>query len=75
MGQLDTEFYEERKFSDPMQWGVSIDLDDEPDGSEGGYDSHGNYVPPEAMNELVTLRATVAYLVDRLRGAGIDPED
>lgn len=69
MGQLDTEFYEERKFSDPHQWAVSINWDDEPDGSNGGYDSHGNYVVPEAMMELVMLRETVYNLSQQLEEA------
>lgn len=56
LGQLDVEFLKEREFSDGSIWDVSIDFDMAADGSEGGYDSHGNYVVPEAMTEIVQLR-------------------
>lgn len=48
-----------RKYSDPSKYSISIDSDDNPDGSDGGYGAHGNYVIPEAMMEIVSLRAEV----------------
>jgi hypothetical protein len=75
MGQLDAEFLKEREFSDGTIWDVSIDFDMAADGSEGGYDSHGNYVVPEAMMELVMLRDTVATLGQMLEEAGLDDVD
>jgi hypothetical protein len=52
----------DRKYSDGTIWPVSIDCDDDPDGNDGGYDSHANYVIPEAMwdcwlgmQEIMTL--------------------
>ena len=55
-----SDFDTERKFSTPFEWRNSIDWDDAPDGSEGGYDRHGNFIIPEAMKELVILRARVS---------------
>lgn len=75
MGQLDKDFYEERKFSNGEIWDVSVDWDDPSDGSEGGYDSHGNFVVPQAMSELIVMRATVAHLVELCQKHGIDPTE
>ena len=46
----------DRKYSTPEIYDNSIDYDDEPDGSDGGYDRHGNFIIPSAMKELITLR-------------------
>ena len=51
----------DRKYSDPTIWDNSIDSDDKPDGSEGGYDRHGNYIIPAAMQEIVTLREALEH--------------
>ena len=47
----------DRKYSDPTIWDNSIDHDDEPDGSDGGYTKHGSFIVAPAMRELVRLRA------------------
>jgi hypothetical protein len=52
----------DRKFSDPNEYDNSIDWDDEPDGSHGGYTRHGNYIVPAAMMEIVELRAELHEL-------------
>lgn len=59
----------DRKYSDPMVYDNSIDSDDEPDGSSGGYDRHGNYIIPSAMKELVTLRQQLAELREAVHEA------
>ena len=46
----------DRKYSDGTIWENSINWDDASDGSEGGYDRHGNYIVQAAMEELVKLR-------------------
>ena len=46
----------DRKFSDGTVWDNSIDYDDAPDGSEGGYTKHGNYICAPAMTEIIELR-------------------
>lgn len=46
----------DRKYSDGTIWDNSIDRDDAPDGSEGGYTLNGNYIVPEAMMEIIDLR-------------------
>jgi hypothetical protein len=43
----------------------TVEGDDAPDGSEGGYDEHGNYIAPAAMMEIVDLRDEVARLKER----------
>lgn len=58
---------EDRRLSDPMKYDISIDSDDASDGSDGGYGLHGNYIPPEAMKEIVSLRARVERLEEALR--------
>ena len=50
----------DRKYSDPTIWDNSIDHDDEPDGSDGGYTKHGSFIVAPAMRELVRLRAELA---------------
>jgi len=50
----------DRRFSNPEEYDNSIDWDDEPDGSSGGYTRHGNYILPTAMMEIVELRAQLA---------------
>lgn len=50
----------DRKYSDPNIWDNSIDCDDAPDGSDGGYTKNGYYILPPAMRELVRLRAELA---------------
>jgi len=35
----------------------TIDWDDAADGSEGGYTRHGIFIVPDAMREIVSLRA------------------
>lgn len=52
----------DRMFSDPNEYDNSIDLDDEPDGSNGGYTRNGNYIIPAAMMEIVELRAELHEL-------------
>ncbi len=42
-------------------WGNTIDSDDAEDGSEGGYDAHGNSIPSGAMMELLELRAALRW--------------
>ncbi len=37
-------------------YGNTIDEDAAPDGSEGGYDRHGNFIPCGAMQEIIALR-------------------
>ena len=56
----------DRKYSDPTIWDNSIDSDDKPDGSEGGYDRHGNYIISAAMQEIVALRKRIAELKAQL---------
>ena len=46
----------DRKFSDGTVWDNSIDYDDAPDGSEGGYTKHGSYICAPAMTEIIELR-------------------
>ena len=56
----------DRKYSDPTIWDNSIDHDDEPDGSDGGYTKHGSFIVAPAMRELVRLRAENEALRDAL---------
>jgi hypothetical protein len=51
-----------RRFSDPAKYDISIDWDDDPDGSDGGYDGHGNFIAPPAMMEIIELRAHIERL-------------
>lgn len=62
----------DRRFSDPMVYDVSIDHDDAPDGSDGGYDRRGNYINPDAMKELVHLRSENAQLQKRAEAAELE---
>jgi hypothetical protein len=39
-----------------MNYHNTISYGDAPDGSEGGYDAHGNYIIPAAMMEIIELR-------------------
>ena len=57
----------DRKYSDPCVWDNSIDGDDDPSGSDGGYDRHGNFINPRAMTELVLLRQQLAELREAAR--------
>ena len=57
----------DRKYSDPQKFDLSIDWDDEPDGSDGGYDRHGTFIPPSAMMEIVSLRAECDRLQEENR--------
>ena len=60
----------DRKYSDPEIWHISIDHDDAPDGSDGGYGKHGAYIPPEAMKEIVASRKLLIEkdeVIQRLR--------
>lgn len=54
----------DRQYSDPSLWNICIDRDDAPDGTEGGYDRYGNYVPPAAMVEIVRYRRALLRLLD-----------
>jgi hypothetical protein len=56
----------DRKYSNGSDWDNSIDYDDEPDGSEGGYDRHGNFIIANAMVELVKLRVENTKLREAL---------
>lgn len=58
---------DERKYSDPGTYDNSIDHDDAPDGSEGGYTANGTYIPPGAMMELVSLRRQRDALLEALK--------
>ena len=40
----------------------TIDADDAQDGSEGGYDRHGNYIVSAAMKEIVGLRNRITEI-------------
>ena len=57
----------DRKYSDPSVYDNSIDGDDDPSGSDGGYDRHGNFINPRAMTELVLLRQQLAELREAAR--------
>lgn len=49
----------------------TIDSGDEEDGSDGGYDAHGNYIIPDAMREIVLLRALATELQDIIEDAAL----
>ena len=59
----------DREYSTGAVWDNSIDLDDASDGSEGGYDRHGNFIIANAMTELVQLRIKVALQQEALEKA------
>ena len=46
-----------------MNYHNTISYGDAPDGSEGGYDAHGNYIIPAAMMEIVELREALQRLL------------
>jgi hypothetical protein len=49
----------------PWQDFNTIDHDDALDGSEGGYDAHGNRIVPDAMREIAALRHALYSLRSR----------
>ncbi len=57
----------DRKYSDGAVWSNRIDCNDAPDGSEGGYDAHGNYITPNAMKEIVQGRRSLEAFAKRIR--------
>jgi hypothetical protein len=40
----------------------TIDWDDDPSGSDGGYTRNGGFITPDAMREIVELRAKIEEL-------------
>jgi len=52
----------------------TIDHGDAADGSEGGYDAHGNFIICDAMREIIELRKQLAkarHVLGIVRGAGL----
>jgi len=45
----------------------TIDFDDDQSGSQGGYTRHGNFIPADAMVEIVDLRAENERLRDLIK--------
>ena len=50
-----------------MNYHNTVSYGDAPDGSEGGYDAHGNYIIPAAMMEIVELREAITEANEAMR--------
>lgn len=57
-----------REMSIGTIWDNSIDWDDAEDGSDGGYDRHGNFINVSAMAEIVRLRLACTLSLNLLDG-------
>ena len=51
-----------------MKYDNAVD-EDSPSGCAGGFDAHGNYIIPDAMVEILELRAEIERLRDAITEA------